>query len=141
MNRPHLTSIGRINPTSQHHKREIRANNRTFDPDQTGNFTAPFPENPHQQHDFPFFCLFSGSPASTRQQSTGQPVLQLPQTIAVVVVESWCYANQSKLGEARESGSSAGGCDNPPLACKWLREVVHGRTVYGPKDGILLMTA
>jgi hypothetical protein len=100
-----VESIGRINPTSQHHNREIRANNRPFDPDQTGNFTAPFPENPHQQSEFPFFCLFSGSPASIRQQSTGQPVFQLPQTIAVVVVESWCYANQSELGEARESGS------------------------------------
>jgi hypothetical protein len=108
-------------------QREIRAKNRPFDPDQTGNFTAPFPENPHQQSEFPFFYLFSGSPASIRQQSTEQPVLQLPQTIAVVVVESWCYANQSELGEARESGSSAGGGDNPPLACKWLR--------------ILLMTA
>jgi hypothetical protein len=62
-----VESIGRINPTSQHHKREIRANNRPFDPDQTGNFTAPFPENPHQQPEFSFFCLFSGSPVSIRQ--------------------------------------------------------------------------
>jgi hypothetical protein len=38
-------------------------------------------------------------------------------------------------------GSSSGGGVNPPLACKWLIEMVHGRTVYGPKDEILLMTA
>jgi hypothetical protein len=52
-----ISSIGRINPTSQHHMREIRANNQAFDPDQTGNFTAPFPEDPHQQPEFPFFLL------------------------------------------------------------------------------------
>jgi len=68
-----------------------------------------------------------------------QPVLLL--LCRVEKCDTRSYANQSESGDARVAGSNTGHGGNAPFFMRWSREVVHGCTVYGPKDGILSMTA
>jgi hypothetical protein len=81
-------------------------------------------------------CL-SGLPDWFRQQAARQHFLLL--LYRVEKYENQRYTNQTESGEDRVAGSNSGGGGNAPFFMRRAREVVHGRTVYGPKDGILSM--
>ena len=49
-------------------------------------------------------------------------------------------ANKPGCGGAREGGNRAGAVE-ASLVSRWVRGVVQGCTVYGPKDGIFSITA
>ncbi len=75
----------------------------------------------------------------SRDQAERYPAAPFGVAVAGVALDSRYQSNKRACGGARDGGNREA-ISEAPFSWRWVRGVVQGCTVYGPKDGIFSMT-